>query len=128
MIKEPINITLIGDPVSVNQMWRSGVTNSGRPYTYMPEGAKDLKDAWQLQAQLQFKKMNGDIIESDTVHVSIAFFFKSKLRRDVDNYVKVVLDTLTGIVYHDDKQIQSIAATKAHDRDNPRIEIEIINQ
>lgn len=37
---------------------------------------------------------------------------KSKLRGDIDNYVKLVMDGLNGAAWVDDKQVHKIVATK----------------
>lgn len=44
---------------------------------------------------------------------------------DLDNLLKVCMDSLNGIVYHDDRQITHINAARAYS-DQPRIEIDIL--
>jgi len=38
---------------------------------------------------------------------------KSKLRGDIDNYVKTILDALNGIAWVDDNQVVKVTAIKA---------------
>lgn len=45
-------------------------------------------------------------------------------RPDVDNILKLVLDSANGILWYDDAQISILTATKEYGRD-PRIEIEL---
>jgi len=49
----------------------------------------------------------------------------TKRERDIDNFSKLLLDALTGIVYEDDSQIVSLTITKAYDKENPRVDVEI---
>lgn len=44
--------------------------------------------------------------------------------RDIDNYGKILLDSLTWIVYEDDKQIKLMTIQIMNpDKNNPRIEL-----
>jgi Holliday junction resolvase RusA-like endonuclease len=43
---------------------------------------------------------------------------------DLDNIIKVVLDALNGVAYHDDKSIIGVAATKAYDME-PRVDVRL---
>lgn len=45
--------------------------------------------------------------------------------RDVDNHFKSVSDALQGLVYVNDAQLVSVYGEKFHDKERPRIEIEI---
>lgn len=120
----PISIILTGSPVSANHMWRSSVAKgTGRPFTYMPTEAKNTKQFWQLTAQNQLKKQGKNMLLGDCIHIDIKFHFENKMRRDIDNYLKVALDALTGVVYEDDRQIKSLRAEKFYDPASPRIEI-----
>lgn len=86
-----------------------------------PEG-KSLKRSYQYQAKLQFK-LKAPLTES--LELSIKLFFSDKRVRDIDNYNKILLDSLSGIAYVDDKQIQKLTIIKSYDKHKPRIEIRI---
>lgn len=116
-------ITLTGRPISANQMWRSSLTARGKPFVYMPTAAKDMKTFWQMQATKQRNHHGFKISNTDEIGIDIKFYFETKARRDIDNYLKVTLDSLTGVVYEDDKQIKYLRAEKFYDPINPRIEI-----
>ena len=45
----------------------------------------------------------------------------SNMRTDVDNLAKFVLDSLTGVIYEDDRQIASLHATKIYDNDTDEL-------
>ncbi len=89
----------------------------------MSRKGKDLKEYYSLEAISQrrgFKCLTG------AVEISIKLFFGDKRVRDIDNYNKILLDALTGIVWKDDRQIQKMTVEKFYDKENPRIELEII--
>ena len=110
-------ITLKGNPVSTNHLYKKHGN-----ITYMTRDGKDLKESYSWQAKIQWKK---PIIE-DTLKIVVGLFFKDKRRRDIDNWHKVLLDSMTGIVWKDDSQIVEMTVTKSIDKDNPRIELEVV--
>ncbi|MCK4554887.1 RusA family crossover junction endodeoxyribonuclease [Candidatus Parcubacteria bacterium] len=87
----------------------------------MTNEGKDLKELYQLEARKQYK---GKVILGDVI-LEVILFFKDKRRRDVDNYNKLVLDSLEGVVYEDDKQIQKLTVEKRISAEDPRVEIKI---
>ena len=48
---------------------------------------------------------NSKLLTDNRLMVSIRLFMPDKRRRDIDNYNKILLDSLTGIVWEDDSQI-----------------------
>ncbi len=87
----------------------------------MSAAGRALKEAYQWEAKSQWKQEPF----SGSVEVSITLFHGDKRARDIDNYGKVLLDALTGIVWEDDKQIVRMTVEKAYDKERPRIEIAI---
>ena len=61
---------------------------------------------------------------SGDVSVTIAVYRPAK-RGDLDNFLKVAIDSLIGHAYVDDSQIVAIYATRHDDKVCPRVEIEI---
>lgn len=55
--------------------------------------------------------------------VEVLLFFKDRRAHDVDNYLKILLDAGSGILWDDDKQICQITVSKAIDKENPRIDV-----
>ncbi len=91
---------------------------------YMTKDAKDLKNAYILQARTQYK---GEVLKT-SLSTYIRLYFADKRVRDIDNYGKLLLDSLTWVVYEDDKQIKLMTVQICEpDKANPRIEI-IIDQ
>lgn len=69
-----------------------------------------------LQAQL--KPVHGDISMSMDL-------YRPAKRGDLDNYIKILIDSLIGWVYFDDSQIVEIHAMRHDDKADPRVEISI---
>ncbi|WP_129591047.1 RusA family crossover junction endodeoxyribonuclease [Bradyrhizobium shewense] len=63
-------------------------------------------------------------VEGD-IALDITLYFGTKRKADLDNFNKLSLDALTGIVYEDDSQIAELTLRRAHDKASPRIKIDI---
>lgn len=85
----------------------------------MTNEGKDLKESYGWQAKSQWKQK---ILEGD-VRLSIELYHGTKRKSDIDNFNKILLDSMTGIVYEDDSQIVEMNTKKFYDKENPRIEI-----
>jgi len=60
------------------------------------------------------------------VEVRLRFWVPDQRRRDPDNLLKLIHDSLSGIVYHDDYQIRrQVWEVAGVDRVDPRVEIEV---
>lgn len=61
-------------------------------------------------------------------NVSVIFrAYRPRKAGDLDNTVKIVLDSVKGFLWHDDKQVEEIHAYRYDDKLDPRIEIEVSN-
>jgi Holliday junction resolvase RusA-like endonuclease len=58
------------------------------------------------------------------VSVTLRVYRQAK-RGDLDNSIKVSLDSLIGVAYADDSQIVRIVAERYDDKRNPRVEVEV---
>lgn len=86
----------------------------------MTQDAKTLKNSYILQGKMQYK---GQPIKT-LLSVYIRLYFKDKRVRDWDNWHKLSMDSLTGIVYEDDSQIKlATIQIMPIDKENPRIEL-----
>jgi crossover junction endodeoxyribonuclease RusA len=52
-------------------------------------------------------------------------FFRPAKRGDLDNLLKVTLDSLNGLVYADDSQVTRILAERREDKLRPRVEVTV---
>jgi len=111
------SITLKGSPISTNSCYfhfKPGVR-------ILVAKAKALKEDYMWQAKSQWK---GKPIVED-LELKIKLFFNRKGKHDWDNFHKLSMDALTGIVWADDSQIQKATVEKFYDKENPRIEINL---
>lgn len=112
-----MKLVLEGVPRSTNHIYKFF-----RSRMYMTAAGTTLKKSYQLQAkhQMGFKSPT-----ANPIALKIILFFNDKRKRDIDNYNKILLDSMSGIVYEDDVQIQMLTIIKQYDKKQPRIEIEI---
>ena len=57
------------------------------------------------------------------MRVELLFWRSNKIRCDIDNLIKAVLDALNGVVWKDDDQIIHLVAYKNYNKERPRVEI-----
>ena len=116
-----MKIILKGNPLSTQHVYK--ITSRGKfASMYMSAVGVDRKKDYQWQCKSQWK---GDPTTLP-FEVDVRLFFGDKRTRDIDNYNKLILDAMSGIVYIDDSQIQALHIYKDYDKENPRIEILII--
>jgi len=117
-----MKITLTGEPKSMGTIYRYHC-KFGFPTGYMSKEGKIIKEGYQWEVKSQYK---GELLTGD-VKLEIKYYLSTKRKTDLDNLNKLVLDSMSGIVYQDDKQIIELHLYKDYCKENPRIEIEIIN-
>lgn len=115
-------ITLLGKPISTNGAYKT-MCRGNFPSRYLSNKARELKESYGWQAKSQWK---GKPIEGP-IKVTINTYHDNKRKNDWDNFHKISMDSLTGIVWIDDSQIVQALVTKHYDKKNPRIEIIIHN-
>ena len=95
-------------PPSANRYWRNfnGVT-------VVSQEARDYKDAVRMLCG-QVSPFEGEVAVSLTV-------YRARKAGDLDNYLKVLLDALKGVLYHDDSAITEIQAFREDDKISPRV-------
>lgn len=115
MPSKPIRLVVPLIPPSVNSYVRH--TRSGRHY--VTAAAKAFKAAVALVARRQK-------VEGDSYQVKIAIYLGKGDRGDLDNFGKVVLDSIVAAgVIHSDAAVSEIFMQKFRDPQNPRTVIEV---
>lgn len=110
-----MKIILKGKPISTQHAYGQ----SGK-IRFMTADAKLLKNSYILQARYQYK----GIPLKTSLSVYIRLYFADKRVRDIDNWNKILFDSLSGVIYDDDKQIKLLTIQIMEiDKENPRIEL-----
>jgi Holliday junction resolvase RusA-like endonuclease len=108
-----ITFTLHGQPVP------AGRPRLGRGHAFMPkktvDAEKEVGAAWVRASHNLWIPTGG-------IAVRMQFFVSDKVRRDVDNLAKTVLDGLTkyGWAWGDDSQVVALGADIYLDKEQPR--------
>lgn len=116
-----MKITLKGEPKSTNRLYKY-VCRGRFPQGYMSPEGMALKDDYMWQAKQQMK---GKRMFTEPLKVTIETYHGTKRKCDWDNFHKLSMDAMSGLVYEDDSQILIATVMKMYDKDNPRIEIDI---
>lgn len=101
-------------PPSANRYWRNF---NGRMVTSTEARTYKESAAWLARAA------GAELIAGD-VSVTMRVYRPAK-RGDIDNYLKVLCDSMQGVFYADDSQIVRIVAERYDDKKNPRVEVEV---
>ncbi len=113
-------ITLKGEPLSTQSIYKYACRGR-HPAMYMTAAGKNLKESYTLQAMSQWKKK----ILTGPVEIEVTVYHGTHRVSDWDNFHKLSMDALTGIVWEDDSQIMDAHVHKRYCKEDPRIEIEL---
>ncbi len=104
-------------PPSANRYWRVPKA-LGRPILSAEARAYKLEAERLIKARGKFVALSCD------VQVDIDWY-RARRAGDLDNALKVTLDSLKGLVYLDDKQVARIVAHRYDDKNNPRVVVRV---
>jgi crossover junction endodeoxyribonuclease RusA len=102
-------------PPSANRYWRSyrdKVVRSDEAIAYWKE--------------VDYLCREADLTPCDGELVINLDLYRPRKRGDLDNHIKVVLDALQSWAYTNDDQVVEIHAYRHDDKDNPRVEVEVL--
>ncbi len=113
-----MHIVLLGEPKSTSHIYKYRVRGKF-VHGYMSKKGRELKLSYKKQAKKQYKKspLTGPL------EVTVMYYFGTKRACDPDNFFKLVLDSLNGLVWVDDSQIRILTAVMGYDKENPRAEV-----
>lgn len=111
-------ITLLTKAVPINQKY---FVVRGR--MLLSTKYRDAKEAmqWEIKSTWgNFAPLEG------SVELNIMFYYGDNRKRDIDAYLKILLDSMSGIVYEDDSQIDAMHVYKEVDKEKPRTVIQVL--
>jgi Holliday junction resolvase RusA-like endonuclease len=88
---------------------------------FMKKSAKEIKEKRMQEVKSQYAWDPLDY----SLFMRVKYYHWSHTKRDIDNYAKLVLDSMAGIVFVDDSQIKYLFLSKHYDKHNPRVEVSI---
>jgi crossover junction endodeoxyribonuclease RusA len=110
-------------PISTNRYWRSFAhSKTKRVVTVVSKEAQAFKEkcGWIARANGVRQPLQGDIA------IGLELVPKNRICLDLDNAIKVTLDSLQGIAYENDSQIVRIAAEKCAPESVACVRVEIM--
>lgn len=114
-----MTFTLSGEPKSTQHIYKPSCR--GRfASVYMTEEGQSIKEAYQWEAKAVWR-----VPLKEELEVTAVFYFGTHRRCDIDNFNKLWMDALTGIVYEDDSQIARLTLIRSYDKLSPRIEVTV---
>lgn len=116
---DTVRFEVPGEPVSKE---RPRVTRTGGTYTPKRTEVAEHKVGWWFKNAAHGWRVDPDA----DFHVTMRFYAKTRRRRDIDNMIKLVFDSLNKIAWKDDTQITRLVAEKHYDKERPRTEVEIV--
>jgi len=85
--------------------------------------AKEFMTEAALKAKVASRKANWKIVNGRKVVLLLYFFFPNRRKKDTHNTLKVLMDSLEGILYEDDYWALPRIMDFDIDKNNPRLEI-----
>lgn len=102
-------------PLTTNSLY----AHVGRKRFMTAKGKANKEEmGWEARTQYRGRPLEAQICLS-------AAFYYPKANRDIDNGLKSLQDSLTGILWVDDKQICELHVFKYVDKKNPRVELTV---
>ena len=115
-----ITFTIPKVPGSINHMY--GQARNGR--RYLRQQGKEYKEL----VQNIFSNIDIPIyIFQGRLRIHFNIYFSNYRKRDLDNCMKILWDSLEGHLFKDDAQIDYYSVKRMYDKDNPRVEVECGN-
>lgn len=122
-----MRIVVPGIPPSVNHMYRRHTLKDGRRINVTTSKAKAWLDAASLCARVAANAASWECVPTgQKVIVRLWFYWPNRHRRDTHNTLKACLDAWQGVLYEDDQYALPRIMDWQIDKQNPRIEAEIV--
>ncbi|KEO80874.1 hypothetical protein EL26_23950 [Tumebacillus flagellatus] len=117
-----MNLTIPGNPPSVNHMYRN-FTEGGRRMRVIKHEGKMWMKATQQLATVAMKQQSWTPTVEEKLVAEIRVFWPDRRKRDVHNIDKILWDALEGFVFDNDRWVLPRYMDFDYDKKNPRVEI-----
>lgn len=128
MSKE-ISISIDMLPLSVNEYLKPSYANKGgKIIPYMRESAtsKNFKSKFRDVLKAKIKEFDWDIEDTKDGHWYLdCEFVQTRTNQDSNNFFKILLDSMTGLLIDDDKNILVRVNRISYDSKNPHMELRL---
>ena len=104
-------------PPSLNSSYRA-IPRGKICTTILSKAGRDYKE--RIQQIIGFKDSR-----NCKFLVTIKLYMPDKRKRDIDNYLKILIDSLTGKVWDDDSQIDCIVISREETIKGGRVELDV---
>ncbi len=118
-MSKPIKLDIPLKPPSVNDYWEK---NKWGGMMVGKEG-KQFKQQFQMFVMMAKTGLKKPL--KSRLKMRIELYFKDNRRRDIDNYCKGILDAMSGLIFDDDEQIDTLLLKKHKGSGVNKIEIVI---
>lgn len=109
-------------PISANRYWRSFVPKGWTRAVVAPS-----KEAKAYREECSWRAVAAGVRLIDgAVELRICLYPKDRRLLDLDNALKVLIDSLRGVAYADDKQVWRIVAERRDPDGVGRVEVEVL--
>jgi len=107
-------------PPTFNRVWRH-MARGHRAIVYMSKEGKAFKEmiAERVSTLGIPKHFTGP------VRVDITLTMPTKIRRDIDNFAKIILDSFNNLIYADDNQVECLHMEKRYEKGVSHTTIEV---
>jgi Holliday junction resolvase RusA-like endonuclease len=107
-------------PPSVNHAYITKAVK-GRVFRFPTKDFKDFKQEMAISA-----KLRGVNTTDKPIKIMVEFTVADQRKHDIDNLLKCVFDSLTGIAYDDDNQIVEVFAKKKYVKGEQRTVVTLL--
>lgn len=117
-------------PISINQLYQLQYAYNKKFRRNMPTGRRILTDAGRKNKieiqksateQMRYQTWNLEVTKTRFIYQDINVYFNRK-NRDSDNILKLLNDSLQGLIFHNDSKVLTRVQRVYYDYENPRVE------
>ena len=121
-----VYLTLPCWPPSTNRLWRSTTSKTGLPCVYLDQKARAFYNSVKFIVSKNKAALDAAKLQDSNIGLSIKLFPPDKRKRDIDNVLKALLDSLTKAgAWQDDSQVSYLEISKCETAKGGLVKISI---